>query len=528
MSGRLDRRLGALAEAVELAEGRLEPARVEAARAVVRRAGERLGLGLEATVVALAGPTGAGKSTLFNALAGAELASAGRRRPTTSAATAAVWGEGDSGALLDWLDVPRRHQVAGGGLEGLVLLDLPDSDSVEHAHRLEVDRLIELVDLVVWVVDPQKYADAALHDRYLRPLAAYDETMVVALNQSDVLAPDALAACRSDLRRLLVEDGLDGVPVLAISALGGGDLAPLRRALDERVRARGAALARLRADLERVAGALAEGCEDRSSGRVRREDHRRLLGALESAAGVPSVVRATALAHRRRGALATGWPFVRWVRRLRPDPLRRLRLGERPEEGTRTSLPGASPVQRSQIDAAMRTLAARASDGLPMPWPALARSAATAREDELADRLDRAVAGAELPQRRPLWWHLAGLAQALLATVAVAGSLWLLGIAVLGYLQLEQAVPLPLVGSFPLPTVMLGGGLVGGLLLALVTRLANGLGARRRARGAARTLRAAVEAVAGELAVEPVERELAVHDRLCDALATAAGARGRG
>ena len=531
MSGRLDRRLAALAEAVELADGRLAPERVEAARAVVRRAGERLGLGLEATVVALAGPTGAGKSTLFNALAGTELASAGRRRPTTSTATAAVWGERDAGALLDWLEVPRRHQLADGGLGGLVLLDLPDFDSVERSHRLEVERLIELVDLVVWVVDPQKYADASLHERYLRPLAAYDETMVVALNQSDVLAPGALAACRSDLRRLLREDGLDGVPVLAVSALADGDLAPLRGALHERVRARGAALARLAADLERVASALAEGCEERSSGRVPREDRRRLLAALESAAGVPSVVRATALAHRRRGALATGWPFVRWVRRLRPDPLRRLRLGERPDAGTRTSLPGPSPVQRSQVDAAARTLAARASDGLPMPWPALARSAATAREDELADRLDRAVAGAELPQRRPLWWQLAGLAQVLLAIVAVAGALWLLGIAVLGYLQLEQAVPLPLVGSFPLPTVMLGGGLLAGLVLAVLTRLVNGFGARRRARAAARTLRRAVEAVADELAVEPVERELAAHDRLCDALTTAAeagrGGRGR-
>ena len=44
----------------------------------MRRAGDRLGLGLEATVVALAGPTGAGKSTLFNALAGADARADGR------------------------------------------------------------------------------------------------------------------------------------------------------------------------------------------------------------------------------------------------------------------------------------------------------------------------------------------------------------------------------------------------------------------------------------------------------------------
>ncbi len=164
----LDRRLEALAEAVELADGRLDGDRVQAARAVVERAGQRLGLGVDETVIALAGPTGAGKSTVFNALAGGDLVAVSRRRPTTSVATAAVWG--DAGReLLDWLEVQRRHTAAADGdLAGLVLLDLPDYDSVAIDHRLEVERLIGLVDLLVWIVDPQKYADSALHDRYLR------------------------------------------------------------------------------------------------------------------------------------------------------------------------------------------------------------------------------------------------------------------------------------------------------------------------------------------------------------------------
>jgi ABC-type taurine transport system ATPase subunit len=108
----LDRRLAALATAVELAERRLDGDSLERARQVVRRAGERLGFGTEATVVALAGPTGAGKSTLFNALAGGDLARVSVRRPTTAAATAAIWGEHPH-ALLDWLDVGVRHSVDG-------------------------------------------------------------------------------------------------------------------------------------------------------------------------------------------------------------------------------------------------------------------------------------------------------------------------------------------------------------------------------------------------------------------------------
>ena len=195
--GSLDARLAALAEAAELARGRLDDERVEAAEAVVARAGRRLGLGVEATVVALAGPTGAGKSTLFNALAGAELAPASHRRPTTSAPTAAVWGDvGDE--LLDWLEVARRHRL-GGEPDGLVLLDLPDFDSVELSHRVEVERVIALADLMVWVVDPQKYADGVLHEHYLRPFAEYRDVMVVVLNQADRLDAAGRAACVADL-----------------------------------------------------------------------------------------------------------------------------------------------------------------------------------------------------------------------------------------------------------------------------------------------------------------------------------------
>ncbi|HEX8101986.1 MAG TPA: GTPase, partial [Solirubrobacteraceae bacterium] len=183
MSRDLDARLEALARAADLAEGRLDDEAVGAARAVVARAGARLGLGVETTVVALAGPTGAGKSSLFNALTGAELARVAVRRPTTSSVAAAVRGDVDP-ALLEWLGVGTRHVLDGaGGGPATVLLDLPDYDSVREAHRLEAERVIELVDLLVWVVDPQKYADAALHDGYLRRLSGHRNSMVVVLNQ---------------------------------------------------------------------------------------------------------------------------------------------------------------------------------------------------------------------------------------------------------------------------------------------------------------------------------------------------------
>ena len=521
MSGTLDRRLAALGEACRLAEGRLDPEVVGEAQSVISKAGARLGLGLEVTVVALAGPTGAGKSLLFNALTGTELAAVGRRRPTTSVSQAAAWGSG-ADALLDWLAIPRRHRLEANGLDGLVLLDLPDFDSVETAHRLEVDRVVALADLVVWVVEPQKYADAVLHERYLRPLRSHAAAMAVVLNQADVLPPAEVAACREDLERLLAEDQLRNVPLVVVSARTGEGLSHLRRLIGERVAARDAAVARLAADVDAVAGALAERCGDGKSAGVQREDRDRLVAALADAAGVPGIVAAVGAAHRRRGALATGWPFVRWIRRFRPDPLRRLRLPDAPQPALRTSLPPPTDVQRAQVAMAARTLADRAAGALPAPWPSLVREAAVRNDDNVADRLDRAVAGADLHMTRPRWWTVAAASQRMLAAAVAAGMVWLLALAILGYLRVDDVVPLPEIRGIPIPTWLLIGGVAVGLALALLARLVNGFGARRRSRAAGRSLRRQIEDVAQELVIGPVEEELAAHDRFCAAVRIAA------
>ena len=252
-------RLRALDRIVELGEGRLDDALLAPARELSRRAGERLRLSGTHTVVALAGATGSGKSSLFNALAGAQVSLPGVRRPTTGVAHAVVWDAAGAGPLLDWLEIPRRHALEPqDDLRGLVLLDLPDHDSTDVAHRLEVDRLVGLVDVLVWVLDPQKYADAAIHDRYLRPLARHGDVMVVVLNQVDRLAatdvPDAVA----DVRRLLADDGLPDVPVLAVSATVGTGLDRLRDVLTGAVAAHRAALRRIAADLDTVSATLAD------------------------------------------------------------------------------------------------------------------------------------------------------------------------------------------------------------------------------------------------------------------------------
>lgn len=529
-SADLAERVTGLEAAVAAAGPHLDAPVLGEAEAVLARVGERLRLAGGHTVVALAGATGSGKSSVFNALCGTEVARVGIRRPTTSHVTACVWGDDDAGDLLAWLGVPQRHRVVAedgpSDLDGLVLLDLPDHDSTETAHHREVDRLTALTDMWVWVLDPQKYADAALHERYLRPLSRHAPVMVAVLNQVDRVAADRLEEMVADLRRLLADDGLPDVPVFTTSATTGAGLAEVRAEIARRVAANESTRVRLVADVIDLAERLDEvtGRADAPGpSRARREE---LVSALSDAAGVPVVVHAVARATRTRGRAATGWPLTSWIRRLRPDPLRRLHLdlgggGSDLVGNTRSSLPAASQVQQARVDAAVRRLVEEVAEPLTPAWVAAVRRASLSRTDDVGDALDRAVTQADLGMGRlPVWVRGVRALQWTLITVALLGALWLGAVFGLAYLQ----IPPPETPSYrgvPIPTLMLLGALLAGFALAVLSRMLVGLSARLQARRVERRLHAGVANVADLVVLAPIEATLTAYDATRAGLRTA-------
>jgi hypothetical protein len=332
------------------------------------------------------------------------------------------------------------------------------------------------------------------------------------------------------VRRLLADDGLADVPVLATSATTGDGLDRLRAVLTGAVAAHRAALRRISADLDAVGADLAATVGGPARDDVDDGARRALTAALGAAAGIPAVGAAVQRAAVHRAVASTGFPFTRWLRRLRPDPLRRLHLDrartaavtaapEAPETVQRTSLPSTGAVERSRVELALRRLADTAAAGLPDPWPGTVQDAARSRGGDLADALDRAVATTDLGlARTPLWWRAVGGLQALIAVTAVAGALWLAGLYALTVLRLPEPEP-PQVGVLPLPTVLLIGGLLAGLLLALLARSLAVLGARRRRARAEARLRDSVADVTETLVLAPVRAELAAYSALRGAVA---------
>ncbi len=513
----LAERLSLVEQLLAQASGRL-PDEVEVrARRVLHHAGQRMSFGGQ-TVVALAGATGSGKSSLFNTLAGQQLAEVAARRPTTSQTRAVSFAPSDV-ALLDWLGIQRRNEVPPpvDGFRDVVLLDLPDHDSTEVAHRQEVDKMVPVVDQFIWVLDPQKYADAAVHERYLRPLARHREVITVVLNQVDRLTPDELKSCLADLRRLLDDDGLNGVTVLATSALTGSGIDDLRHRLAALATAKTASAARLSADVDVLASELADAVSGPSVTSPSKHSVAALERSLVESAGVPYVVDAVRTSMVHRGSLATGWPLVKWLGRFKPDPLRRLRIGSgakraqlEAEVAPRSSLPNRGHVADARLRTGLRALTTELSDGLPQRWQQAIHDAVHASADTLPDTLDQAVVTANLrTEGQPMWWQVLRFLQWLLVAAVVVGLGWLTIDVVLTYFQLPR-LPRVLVADvpFPLPTLLVGGGLLLGLVLSLGARVFVGLGARSRARRARTILTKRVAEVGQREVVQPARAEL--------------------
>ena len=395
--------------------------------------------------------------------------------------------------------------------------------------------MVALADLMVWVVDPQKYADGVLHERYLRPLCRLRRRDGGRCSTRPTgSAPEARAACVADLGRLLAADGLAGVPVLAVSAATGDGLDALRDELERRVAAREAAVARLAADVDAFAAPLATACGTGRAGKIGRDERARAGRGAQRRRGRP-VDRA------RRGRLAPprGRPGHGLAVRALAAP-RRVPTPAAPaparRHARRTELPGGHPLLPARGDAG----AARAGRGggarrsprarpatCPDPWPRLVRGAALANEDALTDALEAAVAGTDLRPRRPRWWRLAGVLQLVLAAADARGRAVAAGAGRPRLPQLEDAVPTPEYEGFPIPTLLAGGGALAGLLWASwpgssCAPAPAAAAGPPRGRCARR-----VERVGEEHILAPVASELDAHARLCEAVGRAQAGRPR-
>lgn len=511
MAVRILERAEGLERAFELLGDELaKPVRDEAAAdlLIVRK---RAVLDPETVVIALVGATGSGKSSLFNALIGDALAEVDVLRPTTRAPLAAHSPDLDAAELLDWLGVERRARVEGMRIPGnAVILDLPDIDSRAAEHRKVARRVSERADMILWVVDPQKYADDVIHSEWVAPMAGSAGATAMVLNQIDRLSASEREEVLSHLRRLLDEDGAHEGAVLGVSAATGEGIASLADVI-------GAVARTVRASAVKAFGALERVADDlRSSVGVPDSlppfDSRGLAQALaeevSASSGLDGLADAIGASYRHRGITRAAWIPTRWIRHLRSDPARRAHLrrnGEHP--GDPVVGFGLDAVGRARTSTALRRVGTEIGRGRPQAWAEAMLSILARIVDALPGLVDRVVGRATLdPEPRRRWWAVATGIQAFAWVVAGAGALWLAGARLLED-ALFVTLEMPLRHGVPIPAWCLVLGLAVTLLIALVSRIGIAWGAARSAARAKRRLRGLLrdELVAGPLAALEAE-----------------------
>ena len=584
------RSVASLKDAISYGEGRVPETVLLDAAETLERLSQRRELSTEHTVIGFFGATGSGKSTLFNAIAGQNIALSAPTRPTTSTVQAAIWEAEGSEELLDWLGIDKRvypqtqalaaegeategneaggnNKSAGGvaapnavtepapGLfnrirravggrgemrtrtGGLILLDMPDFDSVTTTNRDLAARMMRYVDVLVWVVDPQKYADAVIHRDFMVPLAASGAQALCVLNQADKLAPAEVPAVLASLTRLLQAEGTEAhllAAPIAVSARTGEGVDVLRDLLAQVAAAKSLSLQRTDAQLHATASQLrtyAGGEGTVLAGAYALEAEQKLVKACYSSSQAEQVLQAATASYRRAAGQRTGWILTRWMSRLKADPLRRLHLGQQDEtkstskaeksagmlgsdsenapELVASSLPPLSAAQKAGMANAVRQYSKQMAARIDEPWKRSMKEAALSREAELPELLERDMVRIDygLGRTRAPWVIFNAL-QWIALMSALVGVGWLTLISGLAYLQIQlPPAPTPEGSPVPLPTLLLLLGVLLGIASAGVGRLLTAMGSRYYARKLRGRLQTGVEKAVQSCVVAPVQQE---------------------
>ena len=584
------RSVASLKDAISYGEGRVPETVLLDAAETLERLSQRRELSTEHTVIGFFGATGSGKSTLFNAIAGQNIALSAPTRPTTSTVQAAIWEAEGSEELLDWLGIDKRvypqtqalaaegeategneaggnnkatggaaapnavtepapglfnriRRAVGGRGEmrtrtgGLILLDMPDFDSVTTTNRDLAARMMRYVDVLVWVVDPQKYADAVIHRDFMVPLAASGAQALCVLNQADKLAPAEVPAVLASLTRLLQAEGTEAhllAAPIAVSARTGEGVDVLRDLLAQVAAAKSLSLQRTDAQLHATASQLrtyAGGEGTVLAGAYALEAEQKLVKACYASSQAEQVLEAATASYRRAAGQHTGWILTRWMSRLKADPLRRLHLGQQDEtkstskaaksagmlgsdsenapELVASSLPPLSAAQKAGMANAVRQYSKQMAARIDEPWKRSMKEAALSREAELPELLERDMVRIDygLGRTRAPWVIFNAL-QWIALLSALAGVGWLTLISGMAYLQIQlPPAPTPEGSPVPLPTLLLLLGVLLGIASAGVGRLLTAMGSRYYARKLRGRLQTGMEKAVQSCVVAPVQQE---------------------
>lgn len=423
---------------------------------------KRQGASEALSVIAFAGASGVGKSELINSLTESAACEVGTHRPSTKVPQGVFCAQANPTQLLELIGVTQstgisQSEFSRGIPENLVFVDLP---ALEYEPAREATAAtLRGADVIVWVTDPQRYADASFVDSVLS--FPHVENTIVVLSHADTLNETQHERILEHLRDILTEHGLGDLPIYS----AGRRLENLTsELLSKIVDMTSQGDARNTAFVSALHQGISDFVQASELDQVKPEALAELNESFDNPLKTEALLNLSptadrmADAYKRAAAFWIAWPVLTWIVGFKPS--------KKQSPDSRTTLPGIPSVNDWVLRHDAQTVTRQRTKHLPPKWRTFFTSHSASLELPLVEALNLALSMQKVqsaPKRA--WWKLWWIGQWILFLTLIASSLWLLVWAV-GALA-SMSPPVLWLGLIPLPALLFVVGLLGGLLWSL-------------------------------------------------------------
>lgn len=305
------------------------------------------------TVIAVAGPSGTGKSTVVNTLARRNsLVPTGMHRPTTTELVAYVDAEVTAAPFLELSGIPRSVSVefcttrsnplrdslgmVGEGHQVRsvltqcghpIVVEVPDTLLVPELTSA-ASQVLETADLILWTTDSQKYADAAFHSR-ISAFPRHPNSYFV-LTHTEGLTESQLQTLNQELAAIAERIGVSP-EILQISLYDESSLARFRETVAELSHAPEARWRGEQAAIHHAATKLGQDLELDVTGEFSTQPvqapsvasppspaETKLVDQVTQVSGLSAVEANFSKQYLRAGGFWTLWPVLNWLAGIKP------------------------------------------------------------------------------------------------------------------------------------------------------------------------------------------------------------------
>lgn len=305
------------------------------------------------TVIAVAGPSGTGKSTVVNTLARRNsLVPTGMHRPTTTELVAYVDAEVTAAPFLELSGIPRSvsvefcttrsnplrdslgmvgegHQVRSALTQcgHPIVVEVPDTLLVPELTSA-ASQVLETADLILWTTDSQKYADAAFHSR-ISAFPRHPNSYFV-LTHTEGLTESQLQTLNQELAAIAERIGVSP-EILQISLYDESSLARFRETVAELSHAPEARWRGQQAAIHHAATKLGQDLELDVTGEFSTQPvqapsvasppspaETKLVDQVTQVSGLSAVEANFSKQYLRAGGFWTLWPVLNWLAGIKP------------------------------------------------------------------------------------------------------------------------------------------------------------------------------------------------------------------